>query len=169
VVASEPGGRVVVEFADGSRVAVARSTLTPQQDGTYRLARDVEGEEVFIPVVAEELKVETDLIARRKVHVRKRVESREELVDAPVVREEVVVERTPVNRFVEGDAPAIREEDGVTIIPVIEEVLVIDKRLVLREEVRVSKRRTTTSTTQKVLLRREVVDIDEEDLGEPDQ
>jgi stress response protein YsnF len=51
----------------------------------------------------------------------------------------------------------------VLIIPVVEEILVVEKRLLLREEVRLSKRLTTTSVPQKVTLRREVVDIERVD------
>ena len=50
------------------------------------------------------------------------------------------------------------------IIPMIEEVLVVEKRILLREEIRISKRRTTTSTPQKIELRREVVNIEREEL-----
>jgi uncharacterized protein (TIGR02271 family) len=107
-------------------------------------------------------------VARGKVRVHKRVETREETVDAGVIREEVVVEHVPVNTFVDV-APEVREQDGVLIIPLTEEVLVVEKRLRLREEVRVSRRRTTTSTPQTVALRREVVEIEREKLDSSDR
>jgi len=46
------------------------------------------------------------------------------------------VEHVPIGRMVE-TAPPVREEDGVTVIPVIEEVVVTETRLVLREELHV--------------------------------
>jgi uncharacterized protein (TIGR02271 family) len=117
-------------------------------------------DELVIRVVAEELSVEKARVARGTVRVHKRVEAREEVVDTSLEHEDVIVERVPVNRAVEGAAPESREEDGVLVIPVLEEVAVVEKRLVLREEVRVSRRRTTTSSPQTVTLRREVVDVE---------
>ena len=121
--------------------------------------KETEGitEEVVIPVIAEEITVQTHQVARAKVHVHKRVETREEVVDAPIVHEEVVTDRIPINRLLEDEVPETRHEGDVLVIPVIEEVLVTEKRLLLREEVRVSKRRTTESAAQTVTLRREVV------------
>jgi uncharacterized protein (TIGR02271 family) len=173
VVAEESTGKVLVEFKDGSRLAVPTDSLVPQTDGSYRLSVGsahltgaASSEEVVIPVVAEELTVETYKVARAKVRVHKRVETREEVVDTPVIQEEVVVEHIPINKIIkDGDnVPTAREEAGVLIIPIIEEVLVVQKQLVVREEVRMSKRRKTTSTPQTVVLRREVVDVHREDL-----
>jgi len=174
VVADEDPGRLVVQFDDGSRLDIAREALVRQDDGSYRLSTPSDtpqaaSRELVIPVIAEELNVETHRVDRGRVRVNKRIESHEEVVDTPLVREEVVVERVPINTLVEGEAPAIRDEDGVLIIPLVEEVTVVEKRLLLREEVRVSRHRTTTSTPQTVVLRREVVDIqrDEFDSVEP--
>jgi stress response protein YsnF len=57
----------------------------------------------------------------------------------------------------------------VLVIPLVEELLVVEKRLFVREEIRVSKRRTTTSTPQTIDLRREVVDIEHEEFHESDR
>lgn len=117
-------------------------------------------EERVIPVVAEELDIEIHRVVRGTVHVNKRVETHEEVVNIPAVTEEVVVERLPVNTVVEGDPPQIREEGGVLLIPVLEEVVVVEKRLMLREVVRVTRRQIATTTSETVTLRREVVDVD---------
>jgi len=174
VVADEDPGRLVVQFDDGSRLDIAREALVRQDDGSYRLTNPSDSaqavsRELVIPVIAEELTVETHRVDRGRVRVNKRIESHEEVVDTPLVHEEVVVERVPMNTLVEGEAPAIRDEDGVLIIPLVEEVTVVEKRLLLREEVRVSRHRTTTSTPHTVVLRREIVDIqrDEFDSVEP--
>lgn len=168
VVSGQAPGRLVVEFGDGSSAVVSPEDLVPRGDGSYRISVREKEEELTIPVVAEELTVETARVARGRVRVHKRVETREESVDTPVIREEVVYERIPVNKFVDEEPPGVREEEGVLIIPVIEEVLVVEKRLLVREEVRVSKRRTKTSTPQTFTLRREVVDIEREKFSEDD-
>jgi uncharacterized protein (TIGR02271 family) len=165
-------------FDDGARVTVAASALIAQPDGTYRIAQAAvppskpaggttapASEELVIPVVAEELEIETRQVARGAVRVHTRVETHDEVVNAQLMREEVVLEHVAVNTPVEGDAPQMHEEDGVLVIPVLEEVAVIEKRLMLREVIRVSKRRTTTSAPQTVTLRREVVDIERVESG----
>ena len=70
------------------------------------------------------------------------------------------MEHLPVNTVVKGDPPRIHEEDGVLVIPVLEEVVVLEKRLMLREVVRVTKRQVATAESETVTLRREVVDVE---------
>jgi len=171
VVAEERPGQFLVEFTDGSRFVVSAQAMVRQSDGSYRVGpgshlQDPESAEVTIPVVAEELTVEKYKVARARVRVQKRVETREQVVETPVVVEEVVVEHVPINRIVDDvdHVPTVREEADVLVIPVVEEILVVQKQLLVREEVRVFKRRTTRTVPQTVVLRREVVDIQREDL-----
>jgi uncharacterized protein (TIGR02271 family) len=169
-VSGEPSPRLSLLFDDGVQAVVGPTALVAQADGTYLVPgnamRVIEGAattatgEFVIPVVAEEFEVETRRVARGTVHVNKRVETREEVVNIPVVNEEVVVEHVPVNAVVEGKPPEVRHEGDVMIIPVLEEVVVTEKRLMLREVVRVTKKRVTTQTEQTVSLRREVVDVE---------
>src|SRR5262245_14911962 len=171
IVADSEAGRLIVQFDDGARIDVERKALVPQADGTYRLVQSVTGRsepetaDIVIPVVAEELTLETEQVARSRVRVSKRVESREETVDAPTIRDDVVIKRVPVNKYVEGEVPTVRDENGVLVIPLIEEVTVVEKRLLIREEVHVSRHKTTTSGTETVVLRREVVDVERDDLA----
>jgi stress response protein YsnF len=67
------------------------------------------------------------------------------------------------------DIPAVRQEGDVTIYPVLEEVLVVEKRLVLKEEVHVRRVVTQTEVSQPVMLRRQYADIERttEDNGDP--
>ncbi len=53
-------------------------------------------------------------------------------VDEDLAIEQVVVTRVPIGRVVEA-VPPIREENGVTIVPVVEEELVLVRRLILKE------------------------------------
>jgi len=82
--------------------------------------------------------------------------------------EEVEVERVTINRVVE-ETPPIRREGDTMIIPLLEEVLVVEKRWVLREEVHVRKLSKEVHTPQEVLLRNEQVEIERKavsDLGD---
>jgi uncharacterized protein (TIGR02271 family) len=91
------------------------------------------------------------------------VNEREEVVEQPTMREDVDVERVAIGRVVD-TVPAVREEGDTLIIPVLEEMLVVEKRLVLKEEIRVTKRRTTETEQVRVVLSEEQVTI--EQLGE---
>jgi uncharacterized protein (TIGR02271 family) len=116
--------------------------------------------QLVIPVMAEEAAISTEEVVRGVVRVHKRVETYEETLDAALTTETVTVERVPVNTLVEGEAPQMREENGVIIIPVLEEVLVVEKRLLLREEVRLTRQATTAGNPQVVTLRRETVEVE---------
>ena len=82
----------------------------------------------------------------------------EHLVVEVLADETVEVERVPVGRVVEA-APEIRQDGDVTIIPVMEEVLVLERRLVLKEEVRIRRVRTTQPHRETVQLRQQVASI----------
>ena len=110
-------------------------------------------------VVTLELKAETLAVTRRLVAgdtVRVSTVTREveHVVDEVLANERVEVERVSVGRVVE-TVPDIREEDGVTIIPVVEEVVVVERRLILKEEIRIVRRRIEDRHVETVALRRQ--------------
>jgi uncharacterized protein (TIGR02271 family) len=107
-----------------------------------------------LPVIQETVDVHTTPVEKGRVRIRKMVHEREELVDPPLLRDDVVVERVPINHVVEGPIP-VRSEGDTLIIPLFEEVLVVETRLLLKEEVHLTKRRVETHTPQRVTLRRE--------------
>src|SRR5947209_4050430 len=85
-----------------------------------------------IELVEERLEVGKREVEHGRVVVRTRADTREEIAEAALRGEEVGVERVPVGRVVR-EAPAVREEDGATIIPVLEERLVVTTELVLKD------------------------------------
>jgi uncharacterized protein (TIGR02271 family) len=109
---------------------------------------------LVVPVTVEEVDIRKRQWETGGVRVEIGVREREELVDEPLVRQEVSVERVPINQVVEAP-PAVRQEGNTTIVPVLEEVLVVEKRLVLKEEVRITKRTFEAHEPQRVLLRTE--------------
>jgi uncharacterized protein (TIGR02271 family) len=82
---------------------------------------------------------------------------REEL-PGTVLREDVTVQRVPINEYVDA-TPPIRYEDDTVIIPVMEEVLVVQKRLLLREEVVVRKRQATDTELHATVREREDIQV----------
>jgi len=164
---SREAGQVVVRLGDGLRLAIPEGTLTARDDGTYYLPLgpgDIErirggrdrGAEAVVPIIVEDIDVETRTVETGRVRVTKVVHEREEVVDEPLYREELDVERVAVNRVVEGPVP-VRQEGDVTIVPVLEEVLVVEKRLMLKEELRITRRRVEEHKPQRVALRAEEV------------
>jgi uncharacterized protein (TIGR02271 family) len=107
-----------------------------------------------IPLIDEELRVRKRWSATGKVRVRTVVEALEKLARADLEEETVEVERVPIGREV-ASAPTIRTEGDVTIVPVLEEILVVEKRLVLKEELHIRKRVTQEAVEVPVTLRKE--------------
>jgi uncharacterized protein (TIGR02271 family) len=119
-----------------------------------------------IPVLEETVEVGRRTIETgRGVRVTKHVTEREARVEDPLVHEEVSVERVPRGVFVEGPAPTQHYEGDTLVIPVLEEVLVLEKRVRLKEEVRVTRKTHREKSTQRVKLNSEEVSIDEFDEG----
>ena len=111
-----------------------------------------------LPVIEEKLQVRKRLVEEGGVRISKQVESREVVVDEVLRNERVEVERRPIGLRLEGDdIPKPRHEGDTWIVPVIEEVLVTEKRLVLVEEVRITRSQGTHHAPQRVTLRKEKV------------
>jgi uncharacterized protein (TIGR02271 family) len=187
----EPTGeaaRVVVRRSDGQSMVLQTGTYQIRDgdlwlegagalqgaDDTFRTRRidlspsaeSIEvaaGESRVIPVVREQVNVTRREVERGGVRIHKRVEEREEIVEQPTYREEVTVERVALGQPVEA-VVAPRQEGDTLIVPVFEEMLVVEKRLVLKEEIRITKRRIEETDQKRVLLREEHVDI--ENLGD---
>jgi len=180
--ASEGTGEreAVLRLDDGRRVLVPVDALVPQNDGSYYLALSIAGleshgaprrgedrEPVIIPVFEEVLDVRKRKVETGRVRVSKTVSEREEVVDEPFLSQQVVVERVPVNRFVDEPLPA-HYEGNTLVIPVLEEVLVVEKRLRLKEEVRVTKLQAESSEPQTVTLRSEELTVERVDASKPE-
>ena len=108
-------------------------------------------DEIVLQLSAEELTVGRRITAERVV-VRRETRLRDEAVDEQLTDESVVVERVPIGRYVDV-MPAVREEGDCTILPVVEEVAVVTRRLLLREEVRLRRVKTTRHHVETVKLR----------------
>ena len=129
----------------------------------YALYRD--GMEEIIPIAREELAVGKRAVETGRLRVTKRVKTREESVVARLSHDEIDVERVSVNRPVDGPIK-IRQDGDVLVIPVVEEVLVVRKQLVLKEELRVRKRSVVRPHRERVVLRSEEADVERQSLGE---
>jgi uncharacterized protein (TIGR02271 family) len=113
---------------------------------------------VEVPIVEEQISVEkrTFETGQVVVHVEPVVERQE--LEVPLLEETVEVERVAVNRFVDAPLP-VRQEGDVTIVPVFEEVLVVEKRLMLKEEIRLVRRKVATRERRSFDVRKEQVHV----------
>lgn len=112
-----------------------------------------------IPVIEEELRFSKRVVETGKVIIKKHVTEQQELVDIPLIREAVSVERVPINQYVEASPPPIRYEGNTMIIAVLREEVVVTKRLLLVEELRVTKQQVETHNPQTITLLKEAVEV----------
>ena len=133
----------------------------PKDDDTVIVERpaavpEALSEEVRMTLFGEEMEIRTRTVDAGEVVVRKRVEEEKLREVVALMREDVVIERRPLPPGV-GFEP--RVEGDVTYVPLLEEELVIEKRLVAREELVIRKRRLTEEKVVEETVRREVPDI----------
>ncbi len=108
-----------------------------------------------MPLLEERASIDKCTVTTGKVRVVTHTETVEELVRAVLEGEEADVSTVELDQTVSGSAPRIRTEDGVTIIPVLEEILVVEKRLVLKREIRIRTRPTSETVEIPVSLRKQ--------------
>ncbi len=161
----EPGTAVVLD--DGAEVVVPTAHLVSRPEGGLRLTTRFPASSaspdgsvpVVIPVIQERLEIGKREVEIGRLRVQKRVSEEEQTVDEPLMADEIIIERVPINRFAEEPTPA-RMEGETTVVPLFEERIVLQKRLILREEVRITKRRVERRAPQTVTVRREEVTIE---------
>ena len=162
--------RVRVHYGlDAEERAGALYTDAAEPTGVQRTdpAPDVSGHEaddVRVRRSEEEIRVETREREAGEIRVRKRVHTERESLTVPKKRVEVTVERVPVEGTAsEGDetasAPQIGDEE--IVVPVVEEEIVVEKRPVVKEEIRIRKDVVEEVEVVEEDVRREEVEIDD--------
>ncbi|MBA2442006.1 MAG: DUF2382 domain-containing protein [Rubrobacter sp.] len=116
------------------------------------------GDELRVQRGEEELRAETREREAGAMRVRKSVRTDHEQLRVPKRREEVDIERVPVNR--ESPGAEIGEEE--VVVQVFEEEVVVSKRVVLKEEIRLRKVVVEEEEVIEEDVRREEVEIDDE-------
>jgi uncharacterized protein (TIGR02271 family) len=117
-----------------------------------------------IPLVEERLSVSKREVESGRVRVRVTVDEREETITEELSRDEVQIDRVPRNvRLTE--MPHVRLEGSTTIIPVVEEVVVVEKALVLVEELHIRRGTSSERVEIPVKLRSERASIERDPDG----
>jgi len=164
---------VCVQMDDSQQIWIVSDTLVPQGAGQFLLPIAVPAlpvapqsdepvpaaETTIIPVVAEQVLVGKRQVPGGGVRISKVVHEREETVHTTLAHQETDVVRVPVGEFV-SEAEQSRQEGDTLIVPMYEEVLVVEKRLRLRERLLITKRMVETEHEEQVTLRSEEATVE---------
>jgi len=178
----------LIRTADGHEVLVSNDLLRPMNDSTFRLdvpirdllyaqqrgtsapvesapaeRHDTElrpGEQAVIPAMEERIRVEHEKVETGRIRLHKRIDETSTVVDEPLLQDHYNIERVPINRILTGGPIEARYEGETLVLPVLEEVLVVEKRLVLREEIRVTRDKREVRDPQTHSLRREHIEVE---------
>ena len=110
-------------------------------------------------VLHEQVNIDKETVVSGKVVIRKNVHEENEMITVAVSHEEVKIKKVAINKYVDA-APEIRYEGETTIIPVIKEVLIVEKKFLLVEEVHVTKHVVTETREHTVPVRKEEVSVE---------
>jgi uncharacterized protein (TIGR02271 family) len=121
-------------------------------------AQNLDRDERRIQLISEVLRVRKERVARGEVRLRKQVRTETQNIQVPVTREEIVIERTPV----EGERTPTGQigSDKDIRVPLTEEKVRVDKVPVVTEEVKVGKRSVSNTQNVSDQVRREELDVE---------
>lgn len=159
-----PAERIVTVQQNVVRVSLSSADITARAGSlsAESLLNLERGGSLLVPVVEERLVVGKREVSGGEVRIIKRVDTTTEQQTINVLREDIRVERVQINQpLTAGQIPQNRTEDGVLIVPILREVLVVQKQLMLVEEVHISKRQVQAEETISETLRHERVEIED--------
>jgi uncharacterized protein (TIGR02271 family) len=128
-----------------------------------REASQTDAREARVTRSEEELAIGKRSVQAGEAYLRKTVETEHVRREVPVTREEVTVERRPLSADAATDVTISEDEIRV---PVMEEEVVTQKRVVPKEEVVIRKRAVTDTEIVEDDVRRERVDVDDSAVRE---
>lgn len=122
----------------------------------------VSEEEIVLPVIEESLIVDVETVETGKVNIHKTVKNDIVTLDVALTSNEVEITRIPKNEELEQPLSPRREGD-ITIIPVMKEVAVVVKKLMLIEEIRIEHKKTEKTEKHDAVLRSEHIEVERTD------
>jgi len=127
-------------------------------DKTGERPPEPKADDVIVPVIQDEVIARAQRVKTGSVRVDKHVEKNVRKIAVPLVHDDVEVRRVAVNRVIK-EIPTVRSQDGIVVVPVVEEELVITKRLILKEEIHLIRRRTRERTIKEVEVQKEHAEV----------
>ncbi len=120
-----------------------------------------DGAVLTVPVVQEEMRVGVRTVDTGGVRIHKTVHEHPHNIDEALLRDAVDVKRVVIDKIVSlSEAPQSRQEGDTLIVPILEEVLVVEKRLRIKEEIHITRSQRTEHHSETVILRSEQVTIE---------
>ncbi len=114
-----------------------------------------------MPIIQEELQIDRRMTdTGRGVRVHKTVTGEPLRVDEVLQTQTLQIERVPMDAWIDGALPVQRQEGNTLVIPVLEEVLVVQKRVRIKEEIRITASAHEHRATEQVVLREEHVTVE---------
>jgi uncharacterized protein (TIGR02271 family) len=131
----------------------------PSEEGVSGEGSDLDDrDELRVQRSEEELAAGTREREAGAMRVRKRVRTDRERIEVPTRHEEVSVERVPVS----GEATEAEIGEDEVVVPVTEEEVVVSKRAVAKEEVRIKKDVVEDTEVVEEDVRREEIDVEDD-------
>ena len=121
-------------------------------------SESIQGSTIILPVIEEQVTIDKKEIDTGTVRVTRHVFEHTEPVHVVVSHDECKVDRVPAGYFVD-KAPEVRWEGDTMIIPILKEVAVVEKKLLLVEELHVKKTIVQESHTENITLRKEGIEV----------
>lgn len=153
--AGAPAGLASTEAEAPAETAAASAAA-----GAEQLSR------VSVPLAAEELVARRTPVQAGTVRLHKSVETEEQAAAIALTHEEVIVEHIPPDQIDAHGAVGANE----LLIPIMEEQVVVQKRMVVKEYIRVRKRQVVEQRQVREPVRREVLSVQQmpaEESGQP--
>lgn len=116
-----------------------------------------------VPITEEVLSVEKRVVdTGRGVRVQKTVQILPVVIDETLASEEIIVQHVPIDRALEKDElmPGTRYEGNILIVPVFEEIVVVERRIRLKEELHITRIHREEPFVETVMLKSEQVSIE---------
>lgn len=156
--------------AGAAGLASTESTETPRDNDFYShdlyddnrfygARRGMEGDEARMTLSEEELEIRRQRMSAGEVDIHKRVVTEHVSTPVTTMREEAVVERRPISEATLQAGTARIEGDEIHV-PLMEEEVIVEKRVVPKEELVVKKHMVQETETVEADLRKERVDVD---------
>jgi uncharacterized protein (TIGR02271 family) len=138
------GADVVNQANDGERNLLLAANSEQPSRGSI--------DDPNLTLLAEEFSVGKEAVETGRVRVSKQTHTREVAVDESLLKESAEIETIPIGRQI-FEMPSIRHEGETIVVPIVEEILHTERRLILKEEVRITRLKTTEQFHDSVTLR----------------
>jgi uncharacterized protein (TIGR02271 family) len=140
------------------RLRCSRDEIRHRAGGSSEIGERTD--QIRVPIHEERLRVTVEPVDLGELRIHRTVEHVPQTVTQSVERDELEIERVPLDRLLDQPVEPYRDGEWL-VVPVMEEVLVVTRQLVLTEEVRIRTKRVAEEQEVYEVLRREHVSIED--------